>query len=191
MTAALSGLGSRRDMDEIFHCERCKKRQPFTKLWIDESLSCKVCGTKRQPPAAAAPPTLEQQVRARQAHQAEVRRFLGLAHAMTNDEIDVCAARLADWIAAGRDQLTESSLRYKGALLVAFRDLRQSQSLRPHALARAKAWLDETLRSRSGRPVGEALIDATATFALHAPMDETEAGGAGDATDVVLQLLNE
>lgn len=90
--------------------------------------------------ASSSPAEIESAVRDRHLFEDRLTQFLALAAAMTDRELEIALARLADRISASNDALSGDT-RFKGEVLHCYYSLRQSNAKKQNRLARVKAGL--------------------------------------------------
>lgn len=103
-------------------------------------------------------PTIESEVRDRHELEDRLAHFLALASAMTDRELEIALARLADRVQR-RAKSNEENIRAKGMVLKCYYSLRVSHAKRQSMLQRARAAIGLG-------PVGERLIQKVTDYIL-------------------------
>jgi|GEM_PF-6654803 len=104
--------------------------------------------------------SFEQAIRQKQAFEKKLAVFLKLVRCMTNDEIEITTARLADQISNSKEshKYLRQTLRVKGAILSTYFRLRVAKSKKYSHFARIKMGLGE-----------DSIIESACSFELDLP----------------------
>jgi hypothetical protein len=92
--------------------------------------------------------TLEETIREKQRFKKSVIEFLSIATALTNQELEIALARIADWMNTMSDEQSRIQWRFRGQLLKSYYDLRLAGKKRVAMLKRIKGKWDNSLTFR-------------------------------------------
>ena len=127
--------------------------------------------------------SVEQAVREKQAFDERLREFLSIASSMTNQELEIALARLADSLQRTKDH--PESIRIKGTILNIYYQLRVAGLKKQSTLARIKHNLKAGYISGSS----EVLITALSGYPLLEPSAVAPTYESDDAFNAHIKLL--
>ena len=127
--------------------------------------------------------SVEQAVREQQAFEERLREFLSIASSMTNQELEIALARLADSLESSKAH--PESIRIKGTILNIYYQLRAAGLKKQSTLARVKHNLKAGYISGSS----EMLITVLSSYPLLQPSASAPSYPSDDAFNARVKLL--
>lgn len=90
--------------------------------------------------------TLEETIRQKQRFRKSVAEFLSIATALTDQELELALARIADWMNATSDEQAQIHWRFRGQLLKPYYDMRLARKKRLNIFKRFEGKWDKWMQ---------------------------------------------